>query len=65
MREIVSVNTHFTDGRGPPHGFYHECVDAMRTDPGSGIMYLYIAEVVMCSKRRKKRGTNSDYILTG
>lgn len=26
-REIVSVNTHFTDGRGPPHGFYHECVD--------------------------------------
>lgn len=21
------VNTHFTDGRGPPHGFYHECVD--------------------------------------
>lgn len=26
-REIVSVNTYFTDGRGPPHGFYHECVD--------------------------------------
>lgn len=48
------MNTHFTDGRGPPHGFYHECVGICALDPGSGITLWYIWNL-QCAPRGGRR----------